>query len=267
MDTPNEPSFDDSLATVVAQLPPPIREFIKSGKADPIAKELTQKYQLHLDQGAVVGREIILILLGIDSPADFTTALVQEAHLDASTVDAIVQEVNQRIFIPLRDQMRGGIVSSIASATLPKPSVQPTEQRTRSQIPSMSTPAQEKTLNRLAPEQKPMATMAKAAMNIPIAVPPPKPAEQASATRQPLPVGAPKPLAAALKAAGIPLLEDHEEPRIEFKKPAPAPVAAPKIPMTTMPKPSTPVTPPVQSKPPMSYSADPYREPIDPTEK
>ena len=77
MDTNQEPTFDQDLSTVVSQLPPPVRAFFVSGKVETVAKNLMLKYQLHIDQGAVVEREIILLLLGLKDPAEFTKALAE----------------------------------------------------------------------------------------------------------------------------------------------------------------------------------------------
>lgn len=82
----------------------------------------------------------------------------------------------------------------------------------------------------------------------------------------------PKPIAPevpAKPAEPVKLLEDHEEPHIEFKKTAPPPPNLPGAMLPIEPKPvlpapkPTPPIPPTPPAPPKQYQADPYREPID----
>jgi hypothetical protein len=108
MDTQQAPTFEEALSTVVSQLPAGIQEFFVSGKVGIVARNLMQKYQLHIDQGAIVEREIILLLLGLKNPVEFTQALAEEARLDQQTINGIVQDVNEQIFIPLQKEMRSG---------------------------------------------------------------------------------------------------------------------------------------------------------------
>lgn len=214
--------LDEDLATIVSQLPPSIRAFFASGKVGTIAKSLMQKNQLHIDHGAILSREIILLLLGINDPAEFSKALAEEAKLDQRTINGIVEDVNTQIFMPLRDEMR----KETAAA--------PEQPRTffhlenKIPLPRQNRPTEEK------PPQ----------ILIPAAPVSPKPALRdvlASVMKAPSDDNhiSPEPRQ---------LLEDHEEPHIEFRNKTRA--AAP----PTQPTPPKPIT---------SYSTDPYREPID----
>src|SRR3989344_7339370 len=101
MDTPFDPTLEDDIKQVLAEVPPQIRALFASGKVEVVAKNLMQKYQLHIDQGAIVEREIILLTLGLKDPTEFAQALAEEAHLDQQTINGIVQDVNEQIFVPL----------------------------------------------------------------------------------------------------------------------------------------------------------------------
>ena len=225
MDTNQEPTFDQDLSTVVSQLPPPVRAFFVSGKVETVAKNLMLKYQLHIDQGAVVEREIILLLLGLKDPAEFTKALAEEAKLDQQTVNGIVQDINTQIFIPLREEeMKGGGMKTSPAIGIP--------QVIKPAAPSGTPPSHFHLQNKIAPPPRPAMP------------PPPRPPLKAAE-------GAAKPMDSRK------LLEDHEEPHIEFKgaiyhPPIPKPPAVPPTP--PKPKPVVPITP---------YSSDPYREPLE----
>lgn len=218
MDTPFDSTLESDIKELLKEVPAPIRAFFASGKVETVAKNLMQKNKLHIDQGAVVEREIILLLLGLKDPEEFVKTLSEEAKLDAQTVNSIVQDINAQIFIPLREEeMKSGGMKQSLTPGLPQ---------IRKPAPPSGTPQSHFHLqNKIAPPSPPT---------------PPKPME------------------------GRKLLEDHEEPHIEFKKaPTPPPQNLPGAihhPPLPAPKPILPTVPPAPIK---SYSSDPYREPID----
>ena len=101
-----ELTLEESVKQVMRTLPPSIRQYLGQGKYSPVAKHLMEKYGLHIDQGTVLEREIMLLLMGIESPDEFVQALTEEARLDEKTIRGIMGDVNEQIFIPLRDEMR-----------------------------------------------------------------------------------------------------------------------------------------------------------------
>ncbi|MHB0865695.1 MAG: hypothetical protein ACYC1Y_02235 [Minisyncoccota bacterium] len=270
MDTPQEPTFDQDLSVIVAQLPAPIRAFFVSGKVEIVAKELMQKHQLHIDQASIVEREIILLLLGLKTPAEFMQALAEEAKLSEQVIGGIVQEVNERIFVPLRaEEMKAG--QSVRPA-MPAERLQPVPQP----VPAHFAPLPPRFLRSEATiknqvESRNSELPPKAAM--PRAV-------QSGGTlgdvvRSVLP--------AQKTPDNLNLLENHEEPSIRFAA-APAPQAPRAVPPPNLPGTMPPhdiwaqppivapkrgpVVPPLQRKAPApdpltAYSADPYREPVD----
>ncbi len=130
--TQNEPTLDESLAQVMQTLPPVIRKYLAEERYTPIARELMAKYQLRLDQGGILEREIMLLLMGIETPDEFMKALGNEAHLSADTVKRVTNDVNEMIFIPLRaKEERQGMMpapepvapSPIVSAPTPRPTI------------------------------------------------------------------------------------------------------------------------------------------------
>jgi hypothetical protein len=334
METPQQTlSFDESVKQVMQTLPPPIRNYLAQGKYTAVAKSLMTKYGLRIDQGGVLEREIMLLLMGIDNPEEFTQALVEEARLDQQVVSGIVQEVNAQIFVPLREEMKRGAGAapvptrpSALSATLqaqpmtaPGATEPPSYFHLQNKLPirPLNAPRSGAAGDRSAPQsglaaqptlntvQQRPSTPVRPVVSISSAVPK---APQQPVLPRPASNIAPLPPKMVLpRSGGLPLrsptlprpvdasrlLEDHEEPHIEFPPlstptstaKAPSPVAETPLRQalrTVMPPPNLPGTPPPpilpkagpqipQTRPnsapsiapPRPYSSDPYREPIE----
>ncbi len=113
-------TLEESIKQVMQTLPPVIRAYLAEGKYTMVAKGLMSKYGLRIDQGGVLEREIMLLLMGIENPDDFTKALATEARLDQKMISGIVQDINTQIFIPLREaEMKG------KTGGVPAPAPQP----------------------------------------------------------------------------------------------------------------------------------------------
>jgi hypothetical protein len=248
-----ELTLDESIKQVMRTLPPVIRTYLAQEKYTPVARNLMTKYGLRIDQGGVLEREIMLLLMGIETPDEFTKALIEEARLGAQVVDSIVQDINTQIFVPLRaEEMKSGKTTTPESSqpTPPQSSnYSHLENKIPIPIPSSSVPSKRPALR-----------------------------DVLSAVTSRPPLKAPE--GAAKLVDGNRMLEDHEEPHIEFGKtpvapvsPRPAtPVVAPELPKWSPPNLSgasskesarsvvqvTPANPSL----PKSYSSDPYREPI-----
>ena len=279
-----EPTFEESVKQVMHTLPLLIRNYLGQGKYSDVANRLMTKYALHVDQGSILEREIMLLLMGIDNPDEFVQALAEEAMLDQQTVTGITQDVNEQIFVPLREEMRRGEkveeAAKVAAALPPRPMVLPplsTIIPANPQLP-VKPPQVNASVPRYAPPKK--------YFNLQNKIPPPAKPTQPPPQKV-VPPPPPKPMGSSR------LLEDHEEPHIELHAgPSPAaesplrqalrtvmprPVEAsdiagppPNLPGVILPPPPIPrppvVSPPKQ-KPPIPithYSSDPYREPIEP---
>ncbi len=213
MDTKQEPTFDQDLSTIVSQLPPPVRAFFVSGKVDTVVKNLMQKYQLHIDQGAVVEREIVLLLLGLKDSIEFTQSLAEDAKLDKKIVGSIMQYINTEIFTPLKEAMRSGLGKTDQPAKLMMPPTQnaalrpvPANARESSHVPPLQSP-----ISRSIPIAPPAAGIPQRNFTPPVQ-PVHPPVSNIPPTR-PVVVSSLKPTDSAR------MLEDHEEPHIEFNKP------------------------------------------------
>ncbi|HCR52670.1 TPA: hypothetical protein DIV48_03460 [Candidatus Kaiserbacteria bacterium] len=248
-------------------LPPPIRSYLAQGRYTSVAKNLMMKHRLRIDQAGILEREIMLLLMGIENPDEFTQSLAEEAKLDEQTINGIVQDVNEQIFIPLREEMRRGEQkpqqSGPAAPVAPRATILPPRTTVIPANPQM-------------PSRPPEAFV-----SVPKYAPPPKYFKLQNKIPPPAPPP-PKPLGTDR------LLEDHEEPHIEFHNvPSPGPRMAPPRPSIARqptseagpppnlpgamppprPAPPSPAASPSRPKtsppPAEGYSADPYREPIE----
>lgn len=97
----SEIDLDEAIGAALQTLPQPVRAFLTGNERDAIARELTAKYSLRVDQAGEFERVLILMLLGIISPEEFTEML-GDVGLAPNTISELAAEVNNRIFIPLR---------------------------------------------------------------------------------------------------------------------------------------------------------------------
>jgi hypothetical protein len=200
MDQPEkEPTFAESVTQVMGTLPPTIRTYLEEEKYTPVAKRLMGRYALRIDQGGVLEREIILLIMGIEDPDEFIGTLTNEAKIPEETAQKIFADVNQEIFVPLRDEMRrvGGVAAQ-ARPPVPPASVSVSKQASPPVPPASAAP-------RPAPESQPPINLIVKSVTPPVLVvtptapvnviqhpplvppPAPKPPTSSSAPKPPAP--------------------------------------------------------------------------------
>ncbi|MDO8593666.1 MAG: hypothetical protein Q7R59_02115 [bacterium] len=275
---------DAELIKMTNDAPKPVREAIENIQTAFDVADIGQKHGLHIDQIGTLAELNRNMILGLVNPQEFLQELITTAKIPDKDAREIMTEINQKIFVPLREEMRNGPPTPEATAGHGGMSAEP------------ATPS-------------PKATQGTAQRNVPM----PKyfhlenkihPAPPAVSLRDVL--------ATVTKEVQKPanngkLLEDHEEPHIEFHKPLPPPlrpavasgvggnlpgvILHPPLPRPAVassgvgPRPPViplPQRPPVAPLPPHAspaatqgtappkpiapktlYSADPYREPIE----
>ncbi len=261
-----------------------IRAFIARGDALRAAKDIMSKHTLHVDQAGVVEHEILLLLIGLQDPVQFTEALKNDAGLDQATAEQIIQEVNERVFVPLRKQMQEASKSPV-SQTIPRASFQTPKPKIPNSVTSLptyvppSSPVLPKTM--LAPQLS-------ASLLIPESVAPMTAQSTSLEPQEGTTMGTLHPLrhlnllehedAKDLEAVpfSVPVEAVTDAHRVV---PAPLPPKA-ALPRQTLPVPPAPaprplVRPPAPPPPHLpgapepeastqeNYPADPYREPIE----
>lgn len=87
------------------QLPFDIKKAIVSSDYEKKLAEIYQKYQLHVDQAGSLELETTMVMLGIIHPADYVQNLVSNAGIPKEKATTIANEVNNKIFLPIRSSL------------------------------------------------------------------------------------------------------------------------------------------------------------------
>ncbi len=81
--------------------------------------ELQTKYKLHVDEAGLIGTGIGNMLLGLTNPQEFLDELIA-TKIPESDAKQIMAEINQKIFVPLHEQMRKvGVGAEVPQPPLP----------------------------------------------------------------------------------------------------------------------------------------------------
>lgn len=230
-----DPQLENDIQQILAELPSQIRALFASEKIENTAKNLMLKNRLHIDQGAILEREIILLTLGLHSPDEFADALKTDASISEDVMRSIMTDVNQEIFVPLQKQMR-----EEASAV-------PQAPRVNAPVPRYAPPRPQPVM--------PRPTLPPSFRAVP----------KATQDTTPAPIiPAPLPPRMAMPNA-VPATRPGHPTNLLNPKPVPSPQELPiESPPPQIPAmPVVPKMPPVAPRPAVPYSDDPYREPVD----
>ena len=97
-----ELTLEENIRQILPTLPLPIQKFFEQRKLDTITRLLMERYALHIDQGTILERELMFLLLGLESPDEFAAELYANLPVSKQTVLGIVKDINAQIFVPLR---------------------------------------------------------------------------------------------------------------------------------------------------------------------
>lgn len=216
----------DQMLKAYRSAPSPIQDTLDGELVEKVVSDIQVRCRLHVDVAENLHDEIRFLLLGLVNPAEFFGSIMLSGT-DEQTARSIMEEINNRIFIPLKQQATSG------AAREPAP---------------------------ISYAETPTAAPASA----PVAPPPaldyaPTPVTQilpGSFAAVPAPVPHPVPEVTATAVEAPPVVASHtmasDMASAQQVQAAPVAVAAPAQ--------SQPLTP----QPPIikSYGTDPYREPI-----
>ncbi|MDB5195141.1 MAG: Phage Tail Collar [Parcubacteria group bacterium] len=275
---------DQAIATLVDDLPRPVREFVLGPERDRISLSLTQKYSLHADQAAAFEQTYLFLLLGVSSPEEFAQAL-KNAGISEETVLGLTNDINEQVFKPLRAKIQEstGTPPDSSAPAIPAPVI-PSTSGGASAVSKTPIPVAPP----LPPPPIPRPISAPPAMPIARPVPPPLPPPPPA-----VPLYDTEP-AMRTMATDMQAAKEHRVPEPLFSRPAPAAplapvVAAPLPPPVEPPAPHRTMSsivppplphvyePPAASRAPLAppppnlpgaptappYSVDPYREPME----
>lgn len=249
---PTDAEFQDSIATLVHDLPKPVQDFVSGPERDKTVQDLAAKYKLHVDQAGVFEQAFIFMLLGVSTPEEFVQKLMATG-LSQETVNGLVTDVNERVFMRLRDAER---------------TAAPIRTEQRAPAPLVPPPAL---------DYQPAAQILPGS-SVPVPTPAPAPEVQQSVPAARTMAGDMETLkhpgnpTTVVHAASGSSVHVYHAPPPPPPAPEPAPLPPPPPPVVAPPIP-VPVPPPVAIRPqapsfdapqPITkeYGVDPYREPV-----
>lgn len=261
------------LLEVSNKAPIQIREALSAETTISTITSIATNLKLHVDQIGLIAELNVQMLLGLVNPQEFLNELIA-AKVPEKDAKEIMTEINQKIFVPLREQMRKGPVApteptaptppkatqgTARPVTAPPPTTPAKPSVPGSYAPPLQSPKYFHLENKIPAPMRPNLGGSQTPVSPPVA-PPINQIAKSPVARPDLrnvlaTVMAPKTLDTRK------LLEDHEEPHIEFAPPVPRPTAPPpaNLPGALPPK----FVPPAPLVPVKPYSTDPYREPIE----
>lgn len=258
-------AIEQAIATLMADVPAPVRDFILSPERDRIALTLSQKYQLHVDQAGAFEQAYLQMLLGAISPDEFSAALTRSG-VPQDVTNGLVNDLNEQVFKPLQAREHAtSIAPTTPQSTTPPIAPAPLQQR-EPLVPPLE----------LVPKVQP-PPVAPSLPAAPVA-PPPAPTAAPPVSYEVQPPAAPdvhpgvRTMAADMQAVKehrpVEPFFMHHEPEMP-SYPAPVRTAPPPAPAPV----AQAVPPPARSSEPPAnlpgapvvheYSVDPYRESVE----
>ena len=237
----------EELEKRIDELPEEIQNLLYSPEMYTAVKQVSSKHQLHVDQMDLLETETAQVMLGFTETAQFPQAIAQSLKLDTTQATAIAKDINDTLFVKIREAMKPKVVEATQKISNPPAATTPAVSEKSVVMPSAIK----------APE--PVAAVP--------ATPAAAPAVESVAPSAPMPAMQTIPsMPAIVKPVGLPMMPHVDamlhEPTVSIA-PKPAATTAPVAPATpTAPAPvdikksDTPATPPI-------YKTDPYHEPID----
>ena len=87
-------------------LPEMIQNLILSSHYQDTLIEIGKKYQLNVEQLGLLEQETTLVMMGLTPTDSFETELTQELSVDKMKGNQIVTEINEKIFLTIRDLLK-----------------------------------------------------------------------------------------------------------------------------------------------------------------
>ena len=101
-------------------LPKGIKRTMYSLDIHDIVKSITDKYKLHIDTAGILDDEIMYAIIGITKVSDFIRNLKTQLKLPDEKVNAIAKDVNEKIFLQIRKELKKVSEEKITKETTQK---------------------------------------------------------------------------------------------------------------------------------------------------
>ena len=112
-------------------LPADVKALVYGADMLNLIKNLGEKYKLHVDKLEALESETADVMTGFVKPEDFSKNLKEALGTDQQTADAIALDINNGLFVKIRDSLKKlyGQGTAAASISSSSPSTTPTSMR------------------------------------------------------------------------------------------------------------------------------------------
>jgi hypothetical protein len=87
-------------------LPSSVQDIILSAEVADTIKAIADKNNLHIDTAGLLNEEITFVMVGAEKSVNFIKNLRIYLHLSEDKVNAVAGEVNEKIFLPIREALK-----------------------------------------------------------------------------------------------------------------------------------------------------------------
>lgn len=117
----------------LAELPQEVRNAVLSADLPAQLQEIGRRNNLHIDQVGKLQDETMLVMLGFFDLEQFDEQLSQQLGIQPQAAAVLAQDVNDHIFMPIRQFMKGAATQQPVTPPPPPPPVMPTAETTLTQ--------------------------------------------------------------------------------------------------------------------------------------
>jgi len=104
----------------MAEAPVDVQEAVMSNDVAASLVDIGQQHDLHIDQLGILEEEGLYVMLGLTSPDEFFVGLRDRLGISSDEASKIVQDINERILIPIRSKLQAQPAESSPVQPLPK---------------------------------------------------------------------------------------------------------------------------------------------------
>ena len=90
----------------LASLPDDITKLLYSPDMGALIQRIGGKHQLHIDQTGLLEAETAEVMLGFTETKDYPQKLMEGLRIDRLKADAIAQDINDQLFVKIRESMK-----------------------------------------------------------------------------------------------------------------------------------------------------------------
>lgn len=97
---------NDEIMNAYRNLPQILKEAIFSVDTTQAIQDIGTKYKLTVEKSSDLMNETILVMLGLTHPNQFIANLAERLEIDKETARQIAEEINSKIFFPIRETLK-----------------------------------------------------------------------------------------------------------------------------------------------------------------